>query len=110
MTGKPKDIKGFDKDTIIGDLKKENRNDVRIFFILMDILFTPCVMDIVKNLENDFKNQGNRHYPRLLLLGIVMFCFARKINKYDEIVKQCKENRFLRIYYTHYYDSMNMIY
>lgn len=98
MTGKPKDIKGFDKDTIIGDLKKENRNDVRIFFILMDILFMPCVMDIVKNLESDFKNQGNRHYPRLLLLGIVMFCFARKINKYDEIVKQCKENRFLRIY------------
>ena len=98
MTGRAKDIEGFDKDAIIGDLKKENRNDVRIFFILMDILFTPCVMDIVKNLESDFKDQGNRHYPRLLLLGIIMFCFARKINKYDEIVKQCKENRFLRIY------------
>ena len=98
MVAKAKEIEGFNKDTIISDLKKQDRNDVRLIFILMEILFTPCVQDIVKNLEKDFNDGGNRHYPRLLLLGIVMYCFARKINKYNEIVKQCKENRFLRIY------------
>ena len=98
MVAKAKEIEGFDKDTILSDLKKEDKNDVRTIYILMEILFTPCILDIVKNLEGDFKDNGNRHYPRLLLLGIVMYCFARKINKYSEIVRQCKENRFLRIY------------
>lgn len=39
----------------------------------MDLIFSPAVMDIVKELEEDFKDNGNRHYPRLLLLGIVLF-------------------------------------
>ena len=98
MVAKAKEIEGFDKDTIISDLKKEDKNDVRMIFILMEFLFQPCILDIVKNLESDFNGNGNRHYPRLLLLGIVIYCFSRKINKYDEIVKQCKENRFLRIF------------
>ena len=98
MVAKAKEIEGFDKDTIISDLEKEDKNNVRLIYILIEILFTPCILNIVKNLEGDFKDKGNRHYPRLLLLGILMYCFARKINKYDEIVRQCKENRFLRIY------------
>ena len=98
MTAKAKEIKGFDEDIIMADLKKEKRSDVRILFILMEFLFSPAILDIVKNLEKDFTKKGNRHYPRLLLLGIVMYCFARKIYKYDAIVRQCKENRFLRIY------------
>ena len=98
MVAKSKDIEGFDEQTIRDDLKKEDRRDVRILYILMEILFSPCIMDIAKNLESDFKEDGNRHYPRLLLLGIVMYCFANKIYKYKDIVFRCKMDRFLRIY------------
>ena len=76
MVGKAKEITGFDKDTIYQDLKKENRNDVRLIYIIMDLIFSPAVVDIVKELEEDFKDNGNRHYPRLLLLGIVLYCIV----------------------------------
>ena len=98
MIAKCKEIIGFDEKTIRNDLKKEDMSDVRLIYILMEILFSPCVMDIAKNLEMDFKKDGNRHYPRLLLLGILMYCFARKIFKYKDIVEHCKMNRFLRIF------------
>ena len=98
MVGKAKEITGFDKDTIYQDVKKENRNDVRLIYIIMDLIFSPAVMDIVKELEEDFKDNGNRHYPRLLLLGIVLYCFKQKDYKYEDIVFACKSNLFLRIF------------
>ena len=62
MVAKSKEIIGFDKDTIKGDLEKEEREDVRILFILLEFLFSPCILDVVKNLEKDFKDGGNRHW------------------------------------------------
>ena len=94
MVGKAKDIDGFDKETIYNDLRKEKRKDVRLIYIIMDLIFSPGVMDIVKELEEDFKDNGNRHYPRLLLLGIVLYCFNQKDYKYSDIVMACKSNLF----------------
>ena len=79
MVAKAKEIDGFDKDTILSDLKNEKRSDVRILLIIMDFLYTQCILDIVKELEADFKAERNRHYPRLLLLGVLLYCFSRKI-------------------------------
>ena len=99
MVSKAKEIDGFDKNTIYQDLRKENRNDVRLIYIILDLIFSPGVMDIVKKeLEEDFKDNGNRHYPRLLLLGIVLYCFKQKDYKYADIVMACKSNLFLRIF------------
>ena len=77
MVAKAKEIDGFDKDTIYQDLKKQNRKDVQLIYIIMDLIFSPGVINIVKELEEDFKDNGNRHYPRLLLLGIVLYCFKQ---------------------------------
>ena len=98
MVAKAKEINGFDKDTIYQDLKKKKREDVRLIYIIMDLIFSPAVMDIVKELEEDFKENGNRHYPRLLLLGIILYCFNQKDYKYTDIVMACKSNLFLRIF------------
>lgn len=98
MVAKAKEIDGFDKDTILSDLENEKRSDVRILLIIVDFLYTQCILDIVKELEADFKTKGNRHYPRLLLLGVLLYCFSRKIYKYEDIIRQCKENRFLRLF------------
>ena len=57
----------------------------------MDLIFSPAVMDIVKELEEDFKDNGNRHYPRLLLLGIVLYCFKQKDYKYNDRIKRVIE-------------------
>ena len=59
MVSKAKEITGFDKDTIYQDLKKENRNDVRLIYIIMDLIFSPAVMDIVKELEEDVRHDGS---------------------------------------------------
>lgn len=98
MVAKAKEINGFDKDIILSDLKNEKRSDVKILLIIVDFLYTQCILDIVKELEADFKTEGNRHYPRLLLLRVLLFCFSRKIYKYEDIIRQCKENRFLRLF------------
>ena len=98
MVAKAKEIYGFDKDTIYQDLKKHDRNDVRLIYIIMELIFSPGVMDIVKELEEDFKEEGNRHYPRLLLLGVVLYCFKQKDYKYKDMVMACKSNLYLRIF------------
>ena len=86
------------KDTIYGELKKEKYEDVKTLRKIVNFVFTPGIIDITKELEKDFKEEGNRHYPRLLLLGIVLYCFASKMYKYSDIAKECRQNRFLRIY------------
>ncbi|WP_407421674.1 transposase, partial [Methanobrevibacter sp.] len=86
------------KDTIYAELKKERYSDVKTIRKIINLIFTPCIIDIVKELEKDFKDQGPRHYPRLLLLGIVLYCFSHKMYKYTDIANECRKNRFLRIF------------
>ena len=59
MVAKAKEIDGFDKDTIYQDLKKEKRNDVRLIYIIVNLIFSPGVMDIVKELEEDVRHDGS---------------------------------------------------
>ena len=98
MTGKCKELDGFTKGIIYGELKNERYDDVKTIRKIVNLIFTPCITDIVKELEKDFKDQGNRHYSRLLLLGIVLHCFSLKMFKYSEIASECRKNRFLRIF------------
>ena len=98
MIAKCKELDGFTKDTIYAELKKEHYDDVKTIRKIINLIFTPCIIDIVKELEKNFKNQGPRHYPRLLLLGIVLYCFSHKMYKYTDIANECRKNRFLRIF------------
>ena len=98
MTAKCKELDGFTKDTIYAELKKERYSDVKTIRKIINLIFTPCIIDIVNELEKDFKDQGPRHYPRLLLLGIVLYCFSHKMYKYTDIANECRKNRFLRIF------------
>ena len=98
MIAKCKELDGFTKDTIYAELKKERYSDVKTIRKIINLIFTPCIIDIVNELEKDFKDQGPRHYPRLLLLGIVLYCFSHKMYKYTDIANECRKNRFLRIF------------
>ena len=99
MVGECKHLEGFNKDTIIEDLKKENYEDVKSLRIIAKYMFTQCIIDITEELEKDFSEQGNRHYPRQLLLGILLYCFSLGMYKYSQIAKECRQNRYLRIFY-----------
>ena len=59
MVAKAKEIDGFDKDTIYQDLKKEKQNDVRLIYIIVNLIFSPEVMNIVKELEEDVRHDGS---------------------------------------------------
>ena len=98
MIAKCKELDGFTKDTIYEELKKECYDEVKTIRKIINLIFTPCIIDIVNELEKDFKDQGPRHYPRLLLLGIVLYCFSHKMYKYTDIANECRKNRFLRIF------------
>lgn len=98
MTAKCKELDSFTKDTIHAELKKERYDDVKTIRKIVNLIFTPCIIDIVNELEKDFKKQGNRHYSRLLLLGIILYCFSHKMYKYTDIANECRKNRFLRIF------------
>lgn len=91
MTAKCKELDGFTKDTIYAELKKECYDDVKTIRKILNLIFTPCIIDIVKELEKNFKDQGPRHYPRLLLLGIVLYCFSHKMYKYTDIANECRK-------------------
>lgn len=80
MTAKCKQIDGFNKDTIYSELKNERYGDVKTIRKIVNFIFTPCIIDITKELEKDFKEQGNRHYSRLLLVGIILYCFSLKMS------------------------------
>ena len=98
MVSECKHLEGFTKDTIIEDLKKENYEDVKSLRIIAKYMFTQCIIDITEELEKDFSEQGNRHYPRQLLLGILLYCFSLGMYKYSQIAKECRQNRYLRIF------------
>lgn len=98
MVAKCKQIDGFDKDIINNELSKERPGDVKTLKIIMSLIWSNCIQDIVRDMEKEFKEKGNRHYPRLLLLGIILYCFALKMYKYSDIERACRENRFLRIF------------
>ena len=50
MVDKAKEIDGFDKDTINRDLGKHDYSSVKILYIILNLIFSPAVMDIVKEL------------------------------------------------------------
>ena len=51
MIAKCKELNGFTKDTIYAELKKEHYDDVKTIRKIINLIFTPCIIDIVKELE-----------------------------------------------------------
>lgn len=91
-------IKNFNKFFIKYKLKGMS-NEAYILLTILDFVFSDCIMDLMSELDDEFdSNVGRPCYPRALLLGILLYCFKRKIRKISDIVVECKTNRFLRVF------------
>ena len=84
-------------DEVRKKLLKKGR-DGRMLIDIMDFADTQCIQDLTLELEKDFSNNGNSHYPRYFLLVIIMYCFYRKLFFYSEIEYALKNDEIIKIY------------
>ena len=91
-------ISGFVYNIIKGKLRKLG-DDGCILLTILDFLFTDCVQDLVKEWDDEFDSKvGRPSYPRIMLLGVMMYCAKKKIRGFSAIVRECRVNRVLRVF------------
>ena len=62
-------------------------------------IFKPYVQDLIQDLNEEFDSkQGNRAYPRELLLGVLMYCSTIHISNLNGIARECKLNKMLQVF------------
>ena len=62
-------------------------------------IFKPYVQDLIQDLNKEFSSEeGNRAYPRELLLGVLMYCSTIHIHNLNGIARECKVNRMLQVF------------
>ena len=66
---------------------------------ITNFIFKPYVQDQIQDLNKEFNSkQGNRAYPREMLLGVLMYCSTLHIQNLTSIARECKVNRVLRVF------------
>ena len=66
---------------------------------ITEFIFKPHVQDLIKDLNKQFdSNEGNRAYPRELLLGILMYCSTLHISNLTAVARECKVNKMLKVF------------
>ena len=66
---------------------------------ITEFIFKPYVQDLIKNLNKQFDSEeGNRAYPRELLLGILMYCSTLHISNLTAVARECKVNKMLQVF------------
>ena len=95
---KCKVIEGFDKKTIISDLKKRGKIAHK-FITIVEFLFSECIVDLMNELNNAFtSDRGNKPYDRLLILGIFLYGFSTGARSLTKITHLCQESTTLKIF------------
>ena len=66
---------------------------------ITNFIFKPYVQDQIQDLNKEFNTkQGNRAYPREMVLGVLMYCSTLHIQNLTSIARECKVNRVLRVF------------
>ena len=91
-------IPGFNQAEILSKLR-EIGADANKLKTIVSIIFTPVIMDLMNELDKQFKSTaGNPAYPRALLLGIYLYAMVKDIHKYCDLTYACKYDNLLRIF------------
>lgn len=78
--------------------KLKDEDCPKSLLVIFNFAFTPMIQDLMKELDSKFDGiRGNKAYPRVLLLIVVLYCFSKNINKYDSMSEECKHNDCLKI-------------
>ena len=88
----------FTLKNILDNLSEFGKESYKLRTIVQ-FIFKPYVQDLIKNLNKQFDSkQGNRAYPRELLLGVLMYCSTLHIANLTGIARECKVNRVLQVF------------
>ena len=93
-----KELLFFTRKNILDGLLKFGKESYKLRTIVI-FIFKPYVQDLIQDLNKQFDSeQGNRTYPRELLLGILIYCSTLHISNLTGVARECKLNRMLQVF------------
>ena len=93
------EVQGFHPEKINEKLKKEGR-DGHFLITIVCFIFSDAIQDIIKEFNDDFSSDvGAKAYPRILLLGICLYCYKIGVNNINGMVKMCRNDRIFENIY-----------
>ena len=93
-----KNLVSFTLKNILDDLS-DYGNDSYKLRTIVNFIFKPYVQDLIKDLNKEFDSkEGNRAYPRELLLGVLMYCSTLHFSNLTAIARECKLNSMLQVF------------
>ena len=88
----------FTLKTIMNGLSEFGKESYKLRTITK-FIFKPYVQDLIKDLNKQFDSEeGNRAYPREMLLGILMYCSTLHIPNLTAVARECKVNKMLQVF------------
>lgn len=93
-----KNLVSFTLKNILDNLSDYGKDSYKLRTIT-NFIFKPYVQDLIKNLNKEFDSkEGNRAYPRELLLGVLMYCSTLHFSNLTAIARECKLNKMLQVF------------
>ena len=93
-----KKIDGFNKKIIMSSLKKMKNCPCKLLMVI-EFIFSPAVKKLVNELDSKFDSKkGRPAYPRLLILGILLYCFSLGLDNLIDVERECCKNIYLKVF------------
>ena len=93
-----KELLFFTLENILEGLSEFSKDSYKLRMIT-SFLFKPYVRDLIQDLNKQFDSkEGNRAYPRELLLGILMYCSTIHVSNLTGVARECKLNKMLQVF------------
>ena len=88
----------FIRKNILDDLSEFGKESYKLRTIV-EFIFKSYVQDLIQDLNKQFdSDEGNRAYPREMLLGVLMYCSTLHISNLTAVARECKLNGMLQVF------------
>ena len=88
----------FIRKNIFDDLSEFGKESYKLRTIV-EFIFKSYVQDLIQDLNKQFdSDEGNRAYPREMLLGVLMYCSTLHISNLTAVARECKLNGMLQVF------------
>ena len=91
-------LEEFTEKNISNGLSEYGKDSYKLRTVT-EFIFKPYVLDLIKDLNKQFdSDEGNRAYPREMLLGVLMYCSTLRMSNLNAIARECKINKMLQVF------------
>jgi hypothetical protein len=92
-------ISDFNLEKILKIMRANKSKTCKKMIQFIIFLFSYPVMELCEELDDNFKaKKGRPAYPRVLLLGVVIFCIFKRCDTFKEIENMLDDSRYLLIF------------